>query len=140
MCGLISYPPSRCPTRREIWSKHIHIKYSVQAKERRKTQFEIIFTHNICDVVRTISEWFELPMGAHEALFLQMQPPCHQPTTCVELDVGHVATCSWHWPFARYHEPIVGYARSIQKIWFLCLPQSKSGRNLLVKMEWEKIH
>jgi hypothetical protein len=46
----------------------------VQAKERGNTQFKSILTHNLCDGVRPISKWFELLVGACEALFLQMQP------------------------------------------------------------------
>jgi hypothetical protein len=29
--------------------------------------------------------------------------PYHQPETCVELDVGHVITCTWHGISARCH-------------------------------------
>jgi hypothetical protein len=58
----------------------------------------------------------------------------------VEPNVGHVIACTWHWPSAIYHEPIVGGVGSIQQIWFLCLPQSEHGRTLSVKMEWEELH
>jgi hypothetical protein len=46
----------------------------VQAKERGNTQFKSILTHNLRDGVRPILEWFEIPVGVYEALFLQMQP------------------------------------------------------------------
>jgi hypothetical protein len=96
--------------------KQLHIKYWVQAKERGNTQFKIILTHNLCDGVRPISEWFDIPMGGCEVLFSANETtPYHQPETCVEPDVGHVVACTWNWISTGYHEPIVGCVGSIQK-------------------------
>jgi hypothetical protein len=52
----------------------------------------------------------------------------------VELDVGHVAACNWSFPFARYHEPIVGGVGTEKQNWFLFLPQFEHWI-FLVKME-----
>jgi hypothetical protein len=81
----------------------------LQAKEMSNTQFEIIFTHNLSDQVRHVSEWSKLPVGACEALFLQMQT--HLLTSLKRVtkpNVGYVVSYTWHWISPRYHETIDG--------------------------------
>jgi hypothetical protein len=53
----------------KIWAKQHHIKYRVHAKERWSTQFKIILTHSLSDGVRSMLEWYKLPMGTCEMTF-----------------------------------------------------------------------
>jgi hypothetical protein len=46
----------------------------VQAKEGGNVELKIIFTHNLGDGVRSITEWMKLPMGSCKEFFLQVQP------------------------------------------------------------------
>jgi hypothetical protein len=66
--------------------------------------------------------------------------PCHQPETCVELDVNHVATCTWCWCSPEYRELLAVCVGSIQQFLLLCLPPSERGRTLLMLMQWVEVH
>jgi hypothetical protein len=46
----------------------------VQAKERGNVELKIIFSHNLGDVVRSIAEWKNIPVGICKVFFLQAKP------------------------------------------------------------------
>jgi hypothetical protein len=48
----------------------------------------------------------------------------HQPETCVEPDVFHVATCTWHGISATFHGLVGRCEESFQKFWFHDIPWS----------------
>jgi hypothetical protein len=79
-------------------------------------------------------------MGGCEVLSANATTPYHQPKTCVELNVGHVITCTWHWISVGYHEPIFECAYPLKKIGFSILPHLEHGRTLPVKMQWVELH
>jgi hypothetical protein len=43
--------------------------------------------------------------------------PYQQPKTCVEPDVGHVVSYTWHWISATCHGLVGGLLESVQQIW-----------------------
>lgn len=73
--------------------------------------------------------------GMGGVLFINATTPYHQPEAYVELCVGHVIVCAWHYIFAHYHEPSVRDVGSIPQICLLHLLELEHGRTLLFKMQ-----
>ena len=54
--------------------KVVHIEHWVQAKEWGNAEFKCIISHSLGNGVRTISNWYEFPIGSGKAFLLKMQP------------------------------------------------------------------
>ena len=54
--------------------KDVHIEHWVQAKEQGNVELKRTVSHLLSNGVRTILEWFDLPMGCGKAFFLQVKP------------------------------------------------------------------
>jgi hypothetical protein len=58
----------------KLWSKEVHIKHWMHAKEGWNVWIKSIVTHNFGDGVSSIVEWSKLPMGFCKACFPKVQP------------------------------------------------------------------
>ena len=58
----------------------------------------------------------------------------------MELDVGHVAACTWYWIILKYHGPVGRFVGFIQQIWWPYQPQPRHGEISPLWMQWEELH
>ena len=55
--------------------------------------------------------------------------PCLPPRICVEPDVDHDTTYTWHCISTEYHGPIIRCAKSVQWNWLICHPLCEHGKS-----------
>jgi len=58
----------------------------------------------------------------------------------VELDVGHVVACTWHWFSPKCHGLVDRCVEFVQQIEWPCLPQFEHGTIPLVLRKWVELH